>query len=320
MQLNSALFTPAPLLSRRSVRVDHAEQLVIALAIGFVLTALAGFVLTGHQYDNASLTSVWAGTLIVISAGAVIGRQWSDDIGLSLRYWGYFFAISILGSLNGSLLASAAMPLVDSQLLAADQLIGFDWRTTFLAVHRKDTLLMALSVAYSTLAWQPVVLIGVLAIGRHHQIVRTFVLAWGFALAVTLAISPFTPALGNFLYHGVAQADYPAIRVTAAWTFAENFAAMRSGSAQLITRESLDGLVTFPSFHTSGAVLLAIGWSAVRRASVPFCLLNAAMIISAIVIGGHYLVDVLAGIVIAMAAWAAAAWAAAAKWLEPKTA
>ena len=307
MQARSALFIAALVPSRGAIRVDHPEKLIMALVGAFALAACAGFLLTGHQYHNISLTPVWAGAMLVVASGAAIGSQWSADIGLAVRYWGYFFAISILGSLNGSLLASAAMPLVDSQLLAADRLIGFDWRATFFALHRNDTLLIALSVAYSTLAWQPVVLIGVLAIGPHHRIVRTFVLAWGLALAVTLAISPFTPALGNFLYHGLAQADYPAIRVTAAWTFAENFAAMRSGSAQLITRDSLDGLVTFPSFHTSGAVLLAMGWSAIRRASVPFCLLNAAMIVSAIVIGGHYLVDVLAGIVIAVAAWAAAA-------------
>lgn len=163
-----------------------------------------------------------------------------------------------------------------------------------------------MSVAYSTLAWQPVVLIGLLAIGRHQRMVQTFVLAWSIALFATLAISPFTPALGNFLHHGIAQADYPAIRVTAAWGFAENFAAMRSGTSQLITRESLDGLVTFPSFHTSGAVVLAMGWSAIGKARAAFCLLNAAMIVSAVLIGGHYLVDVLAGIVIALAAWLAA--------------
>jgi membrane-associated phospholipid phosphatase len=52
--------------------------------------------------------------------------------------------------------------------------------------------------------------------------------------------------------------------------------------------------------------MLAWGFLPLRWLRMPMVLLNVAMIVSAIVIGGHYLVDVIAGIAVAGAGIAAA--------------
>ena len=62
---------------------------------------------------------------------------------------------------------------------------------------------------------------------------------------------------------------------------------------------ALHGLITFPSYHAAMAVLLS--W--VYRGQVGMftiaCLLNAAMLLSVPVHGGHYLVDVISGCAVA---------------------
>jgi membrane-associated phospholipid phosphatase len=65
--------------------------------------------------------------------------------------------------------------------------------------------------------------------------------------------------------------------------------------------QRLDGLITFPSFHTAVAVLMvhaARGTSCFWLAIV----VNALMILSTFTEGGHYLVDVVAGAAIALLA------------------
>jgi membrane-associated phospholipid phosphatase len=66
---------------------------------------------------------------------------------------------------------------------------------------------------------------------------------------------------------------------------------------QVIPVDDSTGLVTFPSFHTMlGLVLI---W-AVRKTVLfwPSLFLNGAMVVSTVAIGGHYLIDVVAGIVL----------------------
>ena len=59
------------------------------------------------------------------------------------------------------------------------------------------------------------------------------------------------------------------------------------------------GLITFPSFHAAGAVLLAWGFRSVPLLGIPFVALNIAMLATIPVIGSHYFVDVIGGIAVA---------------------
>jgi membrane-associated phospholipid phosphatase len=56
------------------------------------------------------------------------------------------------------------------------------------------------------------------------------------------------------------------------------------------------GLISIPSFHAIMAVLVAYAMRGTRL-FFPFLILNAAVMLSTPTRGGHYLVDVLAGVV-----------------------
>jgi len=66
-------------------------------------------------------------------------------------------------------------------------------------------------------------------------------------------------------------------------------------------------LVTFPSFHTATAMLLLLAFRGVPYMRWVSLALNGLMLIAIPIEGSHYLVDVIAGIAVALLAWAAAA-------------
>jgi hypothetical protein len=137
--------------------------------------------------------------------------------------------------------------------------------------------------------------------GAHARLER-FLLAFGLAAACTISISAFVPALSPLVFYGIIPADYPNITLAVALEFVSQTAALREGSLRLVDLGGAQGLVTFPSFHTACGVLLLRFWGVPY---VPWAglLMNALLIVAVPIEGSHYLVDVPAGAVAAVAAW-----------------
>ena len=64
----------------------------------------------------------------------------------------------------------------------------------------------------------------------------------------------------------------------------------------------MQGIVTMPSYHTVMAVLLTYAFRGTGLVGYGIATLNAVMLISIPPIGGHYLVDVIAGAALALGA------------------
>jgi membrane-associated phospholipid phosphatase len=69
----------------------------------------------------------------------------------------------------------------------------------------------------------------------------------------------------------------------------------------LVVIGATQGIISFPSFHTICAVLLA-NMARGRRWLTPLLALNLLMILSVMSEGAHYAVDILSGVLVAFAA------------------
>lgn len=196
--------------------------------------------------------------------------------------------------------ASLNMPYQDSALLAADRTLGFDWRAIVEWTRNRPDLSIALSYIYKSLLWQPIVLFPVLARLDPERLRRVLGTST-VALLVTIAVFAFVPAQTGYVYLGFAHADFPDMRTNTAWGVAHILNAIRAGERQL----SLNGLVTFPSYHAVGAMLLAYGWLAIPALRWVFVPLNILMLFSCVPIGSHYVVDVIAGVALALVCYPA---------------
>ena len=196
-------------------------------------------------------------------------------------------------------LASLATPYIDQHLIAADRLLGFDWLTHARFVHERPWLRSVLAYAYGTLSWQFPAALCVLAVFGAHRHLQVFLLAWILTLVLILPISGALPAKAAFGHYGLSPiSDYPISRaVPGAFDLIE---ALRAGDKRQLLSYDFDGIVTFPSFHAAAGLLLAWGFWAVPWLRWPMLLLNLVMIASTPAIGAHYLVDVIAGQLLAM--------------------
>jgi membrane-associated phospholipid phosphatase len=72
--------------------------------------------------------------------------------------------------------------------------------------------------------------------------------------------------------------------------------------------DDLEGLVSFPSFHVAGAILVTWAFRRRRRILIPLIVLNIGLVISTVITGEHYLVDVLASVPLFAGSVAAYRW------------
>jgi membrane-associated phospholipid phosphatase len=73
---------------------------------------------------------------------------------------------------------------------------------------------------------------------------------------------------------------------------------LRDGSLRLIDLAHAEGLVSFPSFHACLAVVCAAAARGLGPARFVFYLLNLLIVIASPMIGGHYFVDIFAGLLL----------------------
>jgi hypothetical protein len=203
--------------------------------------------------------------------------------------------------------ASANLPLQDAALAAIDRAMGWDWRTQFGFMARHDTLMSAALAAYSMISWPGFGIPVALSFGKKYRRLQEFTLALALSLIVTTAISTLVPAYGVYDAK-ILTGDDAVFQSPAYLSHLHDFPAIRDGSLRVLDLMHLSGIVTFPSFHaTSAIIFLWAMWSVWWMRPIAAVTMGA-MLLATPMVGGHYLIDIFAGIAVAIGAIAAARW------------
>jgi hypothetical protein len=258
-------------------------------------------VLTEFSFTDPALLGLVLPLTALALFGWLLQRRGFRRLGLFCEAVAALNSLGVVVALLSAVFAATDLPYVDVDLAALDQAIfGFRWLEAVAFVRDMPTLLNLLSASYLTLFWQPVLLVAVLLVARHEQRTFVFVTAWAVCLTASVSIFPFAPALGGYLHYGITETSMPDVLVASAWQHVDVLGPIRTGALRELGPDTLEGIITFPSFHAAGAVMLAWGfWG--TRLRWPMLGLNAVMLPSSIFIGGHYLVDVVAGSLLAVA-------------------
>ena len=146
----------------------------------------------------------------------------------------------------------------------------------------------------------------VLAAAHRYRRSSEFTLAFALALIATTIISALVPAIGVYQQIGLDPAELKNLEPRAYLDALRDLEPVRDGVLRHLDLFGLAGIVTFPSFHAASALLYAWALWPVRWMRPVTLLANAAMLASTPVDGGHYFVDLVAGLAIAaLAMWAA---------------
>lgn len=194
------------------------------------------------------------------------------------------------------------MPLADETLIGIDKALGFDWPAFLSFVDQSRVASALLLGAYDSIGPQLFILPAMLCIAGLYGRAYQLTLAWLLLCVLATLVGIFFPAEGAFVGHGIDWTALSNVNAGPGVYFLESFHAVREQAWFSLDRANGSGIVTFPSIHAGSAFLCA--WAAwpVRVLRYPFLVLNLMMVVSALVPGGHYLVDLPAGIVVAVVA------------------
>jgi membrane-associated phospholipid phosphatase len=205
-----------------------------------------------------------------------------------------------------ALAASVDFPLQDQHFLAIDNALGFDARGIILFVNDHQWLSLGLHLAYGMIKWPLLGIPILLSMTGRFERLQQYMLALSLALLATLVASVFVPAIGNYEGLRLDVATLPNIDTSVFLGCQRDIPAVRDGSLRHLELLQLSGIVALPSFHAASSLLFAWALYPVRIVGPAMLAVNAVMIASTPVIGGHYLIDVIAGVAVAVGAIMAA--------------
>lgn len=216
---------------------------------------------------------------------------------IGIEYLLLYIATGYFCGILSYLVCTLHFPLVDANLERADLMLGFDWRALF---HKESELLRLnylLKLAYSTIIYQAILFILWCTVTSHHARMREVFNVYLMALLTGVILSGLMPALGHIAQPDLAK-DYVKVQPLLEKALADVIA-MRSGEA-VAGIKNLNGIIVFPSFHAMCAIIYMYAFRG--RGVVCFfaLIVNSLMLFSTLYWGGHYLVDVLAGVGLAL--------------------
>ncbi len=190
------------------------------------------------------------------------------------------------------LVVSTDAPLVDAQLAGWDRAIGFDWLDARALLEHAPTVKKALYLAYHSGLLQIAFVVVFLGFSARAAQLAQFMHLFVIVTILTILVSGLFPAAGAWKHYGVGGAFD--------MTMLSHFEGLREGHLREIALGKMQGLIAMPSLHAAIAVLVVYALRGCRFVLPLFALINAAMLASTPIDGGHYLVDVIAGVALAV--------------------
>jgi hypothetical protein len=269
--------------------------------------------------DRRILLSAWALTLVLGGLDLI----WADRIGLTFVGWirltcilifllaiGFIYrysgrdrrlsdagnyaalwvAFSAAGAIFTYLVATLAMPLRDAEFIALDAAMGFHWLAWFGFIGAHRMIELPLFIAY--FSFLPQIILSILYFAHSSQTSRNAEMIWiaMLSLIITTVVSAVLPAVGPYVHFFGRQTEDIIVLMK-----------LRAGGPQTFAIDHLHGIITFPSFHTTLAIVFIYVHRSPSRSFVTVAILDGLMLLAIPSEGHHYLIDMIAGAILAVA-------------------
>jgi membrane-associated phospholipid phosphatase len=298
-----------------------SRSMILAWAsIGcFVLVDLMWLQASSFSFASSNWTRIFKNSLTPLAmflALLIIShrlRDKTDRVGAFLReltrrvelLWRSLFAMAALSisAITFSFLATgAALPLKDAWLAEMDHHLGFDWIGLLSFANSNPTLSWMLVQAYKSTG---VIFAGVFVwlslMGQAERLAEFIAVICISSIAVAAGMV-LIPAAGAYTHYNPPQELFSNFSVDAGMWHYKLLMTLRTDASPVIDLAKAEGMVTFPSFHTVLGIVTTYALRDTRWIAAPVLLLNGTMIVATLPEGGHYLLDVIAGGMIAVIA------------------
>lgn len=270
---------------------------MLKLAIGrfqevpFVLILIAVVLLSA---EHSSLSFQKFGILLIpILVMGIVWVRYSKR-GISklsdLAYYPMMLLIvGMCGMVLSYLVVDPKLPLFDRALASVDEALSFHWPDWLKFYRAHPWYKRTLQAAYDSSGIQIYGSAFFFALAgkqsRNKELLR---LAMVSSL-MTIAVFHSFPALGPFFHFAVGPKLEPLLHMPH----------LLAGESMVLTPLDLQGLISFPSFHTVMAVTFMYVHRGQGWLTWVVIALNLTMLLATIVCGAHYLVDLIGGAMVA---------------------
>ena len=205
------------------------------------------------------------------------------------------FAVALLSYLS----VAVRPPLQDEAFALVDRRLGFDWLALLAWTSEHKWAAAGMTKAYQSSAAQTIGVALLFSLLNRPKELYAFLALYALTAIAVIVVSTPWPAAGAYPYYQPDPALYPLPAAKSGLWHWEQFKAIRDGLLARFDLVDAQGVIQFPSFHTALAVITAYAVRRVRYLGPAVLALNAVVIVSTLPIGGHHLIDVLAGAAIA---------------------
>ena len=243
-----------------------------------------------------ALAALWA-ALLVIPGDSTARRRLADGVAATVLF---LSLIQITAPMQYGAIA-LGRPFVDTWLDTADRWLGIDVAAVTAWTGQYRWLVAVLNVAYNSLV--PQLLLPLVALAMTADRDRLWEYLWHLHISLigALICLALWPTIYVFTYRQFDPLVAPALVqhvMSQLWS-------LHAGTFRVVELQDMQGLISFPSFHTAAAV--AVTWSLRRQTRwlwMPVALLNVGLISATVLLGLHYVTDLIGtAILLAGSCW-----------------
>lgn len=268
------------------------------MTVGALLLQQMLFAWTGLHFESLEFwLAIGLGGLLIWLAG-LMRRGGNHNISALIETLILLGITGFTGALIQYPMTVLSGPLADATLLKWDQFLGFNW-TNFSLLFADSRAYLALFIIYDFFRLEGFYVLGFLCLTGQINKAWQVLTAASACLLISVFLLPFFAADGSFVGCGLKVEGLPFHANLC--TYGPIIHGLKDGAIRTIDGSMYYGLVSFPSFHVAGALLLV--WAVWHRRIGRWLSLifNVLMGIAAIVIGGHYFVDIIGGLILGLA-------------------
>ena len=242
--------------------------------------------------------------VLFIAVGQVY-RRWRDSerIALTMHAIALIILFSIFCALFNVLLLPRPTTPIDAMLVQADALLGYSWQglTTWIAGY--PALNAVLRTVYLATLAQLFFALMFLGMVLDRRRLHAAALAMSIAAVVVVCTWAIFPSAGASAQWQLDPEIDRIVRPVVGSEYGAMLYRLYQDGVREVSSLQVIGLIGFPSFHTVMGLMSLIATWPYRVARYIVLTLNALLAPAILIHGGHNLVDMIAGVVIALAAW-----------------
>lgn len=276
--------------------------LVIVVATGlldFIWGSAAGFSFPpqDHYYWTTLLVTVFG-------AAALFYTYLRPDPKIAGPCWSLFtYALFMPSAIMLSyLVGSLNFPMAENTLVNMDAMLGFNWLA---AIQTFTELPSWVSIAstkiYASSIWVMFLVACFLIFTGKHRRLDEYIVYFIVTCVFTSAIAGVMPATNAYEFFQPGNATYDKLSPIVGRGYYDDLFALRDGSLRQLKLVDVQGLVSFPSFHTIVSLILIY---VMRGTGIFFAISliwNVGIIATTPFDGAHYLVDIIGGVMVMLA-------------------